>query len=105
MKISKDKINKIKEDILSLLYTNSLKLMFTSEIAHEIARDEEFTKRLLKEMEKENLVVLVNRNPDGIKYSLRCRWRLSSPVYDSYKKIQERQIDYDERNNTYSYSE
>jgi hypothetical protein len=89
MKIGETKTNKIKEDILSLLYRSSPKALFTSEIASEIARDEEFTKRLLQELEKKRLIVAIKKSPDGLKYSRRTRWRLSSIVYKTYKSIQE----------------
>jgi len=101
MKISKDKINKIKEGILSVLYSNSPKLLFTSEIAHEIARDEEFTKTLLNELAKDDLVASVKKNPEGIKYSLRTRWRLSSKAYEAYNDLEQKQVLYDEENHTY----
>ena len=101
MKISKAKIDKIKEDILSVLYTNSPKMLFTVEIAHEIARDEEFTKRLLGDMEKDDLVVAVKKNPDGKDYTLRKRWRLSSTAYEAYKTIEDKKVIYDDIENTY----
>ena len=101
MKISKEKINKIKEDILSVLYTNSPKLMFTSDLAHETARDEEFIKRLLLEMEKDNFVLGVRKNSQGINYLLRIRWRLSTKTYDAYKRLEEQKVVYDDIENTY----
>lgn len=84
MKISKEKKDKIKEQILSFLlhiYPNS---KFTAEISREIARDEEFTKELLKELKNKNLVVDIKKNPEGIIYSRRRRWRLSKKVYNTY---------------------
>jgi len=101
MKISKEKINKIKESILSVLYTNSPKLLFTVDLAHEIARDEEFVKRLMLEMEKDTLVVGVRKNSDGINYSLRIRWRLSNKAYETYKQLEHQRVVYDEIENTY----
>jgi predicted transcriptional regulator with HTH domain len=46
MKISEQKIEKISEQILAMLYSISPKSLFTSHIAKEIARDEEFRKIL-----------------------------------------------------------
>ena len=56
MKISAEKVERISEQILAFLYSVSPKLMFTSYIAKEIARDEEFTKKLLLVLKKKNLV-------------------------------------------------
>ena len=47
MKLSQEKRDKIAEQVLSLLYHENPKLLFTAEIAKEIARDEEFIKDLL----------------------------------------------------------
>ena len=102
MQISKEKLDKIKEEILRVLYTNSPQMLFTCDVAREVIRDEEFIKRLLNELEKYKFVVRIKKNPQGIDYTLRSRWRLSTSVYDSYKKIQENRVIYDERNNTYT---
>ncbi len=85
-KISKEKENKIIEQILFLLYSKFPQLIFTSDIAKEIARDEEFTKKILTEMEKKDLVTKVSKNPEGINYIKRSRWRISNKAYDIYKK-------------------
>ena len=89
-KISSEKIKKVKEMILSVLYENSPKAMFTSYIAKEIARDEEFIKKIMTELEKENLVVLINNNTRGGNYLRRQTWRLKSNVYETYTKLAEK---------------
>ena len=88
MKISKEKKEKISEQILALLFQESPKLLFTSQIAKETARDEEFTKRLLIELKKKNLVIEVKKSPKGILYSRRSRWSLSDNAYNAYKSHQ-----------------
>lgn len=87
-KLSKEKKDKISEQILHHLFTLSPQSKFTSEIAREIARDEEFTKALLTELEKKKLIVEINKNPEGIEYTKRQRWRLSNQAYEAYKKHQ-----------------
>ena len=47
-RLSKDKIKKIKEHILSVIYDNHFQPLYTSNIAEEMIRDEEFILRLLK---------------------------------------------------------
>ena len=88
MKISEKKIEKISEQILALLFSITPKSLFTSHIAQEIARDEEFIKTLLQELEKKELVNKIGKNPEGYSYSRRQRWRISNKAYEIYKKHQ-----------------
>ena len=103
MKISEEKINKIKENVLAVLYSKSPQPIFTVDIAREIARDEEFIKRLLQEMEKNKLVIAVRKNNQGIDYLKRSKWRLSSHIFEAYNKLYKQNINYDEKNNTYAF--
>ncbi|MCK5450046.1 hypothetical protein KAI32_04215 [Candidatus Pacearchaeota archaeon] len=86
--ISKQKKEKISEQILYYLYSIFPNQIFTSEIAKELARDEEFIKLLLKNLEKKNLVIKIDKNPQGLKYSKRLRWRISNKAHDIYEKHQ-----------------
>ncbi len=88
MKISSKKREKISEQILAALFTVNPKPLFTSHIAQEIARDEEFVKVLLLELKDKGLVVVVRKNPKGIPYLRRARWRLTDAAYSAYKKHQ-----------------
>jgi hypothetical protein len=85
-KISQIKKDKIAEQILHHLFTISPQSQFTSAIAKEIARDEEFTKVILQGLKAKNLITEINKNPEGIEYAKRQRWRLSSAVYEIYKQ-------------------
>ncbi len=87
-KISQQKVEKIYEQILYFLYSSFPKQLFTSDIAKELARDEEFIKQLLKDLETKELVIKINKNSQGLKYSRRLRWRISNKMYDIYKKHQ-----------------
>ena len=86
VKISADNKEKIKEHILSLLYHNSPNALFGAEIAREIIRDEEFSKNLLLELEKQKLVTSVNINNKGISYVRRLKWRLTNNAFRAYKE-------------------
>ena len=88
MKISKTKKDKISEQILAYLYSVSPQSIFTSYIAREIARDEEFVKEILLNLKRKKMVIEIKKNPTGIDYLRRSRWRLSSEVYDIYNKKQ-----------------
>jgi len=88
MRISKEKRDRISEQILAVLFNSSPNSVFTSKIAESIARDEEFTKQLLKELWQKNLVVPIKKNSKGIAFSRRIKWRLSSQAYSAYKQHQ-----------------
>ena len=94
MKISKEKQDRIKESILGLLYQNSPRALFTAEISRELARDEEFMKILLDEMLKQGLVADVRKNQQGREYTARTKWRISAKIYETYKKLQNKGIDF-----------
>lgn len=89
MKISKEKQEKISEQILIYLFSESPKPLFTSYIAKEIARDDEFTKKILIDIKNKGLVLEVKKNPQGIPYKKRSRWKLSDAAYLAYKKNQQ----------------
>lgn len=86
-KISKEKERKIQEEILRVLFQNNPKLLFTSEIARELARDEEYIKKLLLDLEQKELVISTKKNSRGEDYSRRIRWRLSNKAYEAYKEL------------------
>jgi len=88
MRISEKKREKISEQILALLYSINPKSIFTYHIAQEIARDEEFVKKLLLELKKKKLIIEIKMNPKGIPYLKRSRWKLSNVAYQAYKENQ-----------------
>ena len=88
MKISEKKREKISEQILAYLYSTNPKPIFTAYIAQEIARDEEFIKKLLLELKKKKLVIEIKKNPKGVEYVRRTRWKLSEKAYNIYRKHQ-----------------
>ncbi len=88
MIISKEKKDKIAEQILAFLYQKNPLAQFTSYIAKEVARDEEFVKEILEGLKEKGLIVEIKKNPLGVAYSRRSRWKLSSGTYDFYRKIQ-----------------
>ena len=87
-RISQPKIQKIKEQILYFLFNTFPKQVFTSEIARELARDEEFTKKILLVLEKDNLIIKISKNSSGKKYLRRNRWRISNQAYKAYSEHQ-----------------
>jgi len=70
------------------LFTIFPKQVFTYDIAKELARDEEFIKKLLIELENKRILVSINKNTKGIKFERRIRWRISNETYNIYSKHQ-----------------
>jgi len=95
-RLSKEKIDRISEQVLHYLFTISPEAKFTSDIAKETARDEEFIKALLLDLKKKNLVIEINKSPQGLQYKKRQRWRLSNQAHSAYSKHQS------PNNNTYN---
>lgn len=88
MRLSQEKKNRITEQILLYLYQTFPKYPFTASIAKEIARDEEFIKKLLFELKEKNLVMPIKINSNGQPFLKRLRWRLTNKVYDIYHNKQ-----------------
>jgi len=84
MRLSKEKRDKISEQILSWLYHSFPKQLFTAEIARESARDEEFVKTILYELKERGLVVSIKKNETGKLFVRRVRWQLSPQAYQAY---------------------
>ncbi|MBX4196503.1 hypothetical protein KW805_02865 [Candidatus Pacearchaeota archaeon] len=87
-KISQQKKDKISEQILHYLFSITPEMKFTAQIADEIARDEEFTKKILNDLMQKNLVIPITKNKDGTQYVQRQRWRLSNDAFEAYKRQQ-----------------
>ena len=87
-KISEEKKQKIAEQILYYLYSIFPKQVYTSKIAKELARDEEFMKKMLEDLQKKELVVKINQNSKGFSYSRRLRWRISNKAHEVYSNHQ-----------------
>lgn len=86
-KISQKKIEKIKEDILSALFEAGMRGMFTKQISDEIARNDEFVLRLLKNLEKQNVVKQIKRTKKGAEFIRRKQWVFTDKAYETYKKL------------------
>ncbi len=74
-------------NILSLLFHKYPQAMFTAQISREEARDEEFIKSLLIELENKGLVRPIRKNSDGDVYIRRIRWSLTSKAHKAYKNV------------------
>ncbi|MBS3172573.1 hypothetical protein J4438_03265 [Candidatus Woesearchaeota archaeon] len=86
-KIGEKKIKKIKEEVLALLYDSPMNPLFTSKIADEIIRDEEFTLKILKELYTDGLINEIKTNQTGREFLARRKWTLKPTVYAQYKQL------------------
>lgn len=86
-KISQKKVEKIKEDILSVLFEAGMRGMFTKQIGDEIARNDEFVLKLLSEMEKQNLIKQMRKTKKGTEFIRRKQWTLTNKAYEAYKQL------------------
>lgn len=84
MRLSKEKRDKIAEQILSLLFHSFPRQLYTSAVATDLARDEEFIKNLLFELKDKNLVLAIKKNESGKDFIRRIRWQLTGPAYQAY---------------------
>jgi DNA-binding IscR family transcriptional regulator len=85
MRLSQDKKDKIAEQILSYLYHEFPNQPFTAMIAREMARDEDFIKKIMFELKEKGLVIPIRKNAKGEVFTRRIKWRISQKVYDVYK--------------------
>lgn len=85
--ISSKTKDRISEQILAYLFSQSPEPRYTVDVASSIARDEEFTKSLLLELEKRKLVIKVTKSPQGLTFTRRQRWRLSDAAFSAYKNM------------------
>ena len=88
MKISIQKQEKISEQILAFLFSKNPVPFFTSHIAQELARDEEFIKKLLGDLKQKRLVIEIKKNSQGTPYKRRARWKLAQTTYQAYSSKQ-----------------
>ncbi|MBI2663129.1 hypothetical protein HYX15_01200 [Candidatus Woesearchaeota archaeon] len=80
-RLSNKVIDKIKNDILYVLYESKLKGVFTKHIGDEIARDDELVLRLLRDMEQAKLVKKISD------FKRRTKWVMEDEAYKKYKEM------------------
>ena len=83
-KISQEKIEKIKEEILRVLYEGYPNFMYTYQVSDSVLRDDGFVLNLLKELRKFNLVTNIEESKGA---NIKRRWSLTNLAYDKYKEL------------------
>ena len=85
--ISKKKVDKIKEDVLSVLFESGLRGLFTKQISDEIARNDEFVLKLLQDLEKQNVIKQIKNTKKGTQFIRRKQWTMTDKAYETYKSL------------------
>jgi DNA-binding transcriptional regulator GbsR (MarR family) len=79
---SKGNLEKIKANILRILFDEAPKAISAPEIAEMEIRDKEFILKLLREMERKNLVKNVTN-----KFTRKSYWTMTDQAYKKYKEL------------------
>ena len=79
-RISQQNFQRISESVLSVLFDKYPIAQSTASIAREIARDNEFTLRVMEFLEAKRFVVKVSRGT-------RFEWKLSKAAKEKYDKL------------------
>jgi hypothetical protein len=85
VKLSSKTITFLKDDIISIIYEHQLNPLLTIEIAEELRRDKEFTKSLLEELKKQDVLVEIKKNNKGKEYIKRSRWAINPEVLNKFQ--------------------
>ena len=83
-KVSIEKEKKIKEEILRLLYENYPKMFYTKNIADDLIRNDEFILKLMKELNKDDLVINLKESKGN---KIKRKWGLNQGTYKEYKNL------------------
>ncbi len=83
-KISDNKIEKIKEEVLRVLYENYPEFKYTYQISDNLLRNDEFILRLLIDLKKLNLVMNIEESKGN---KIKKKWSLTNIAYDKYKEL------------------
>lgn len=83
-KVSNEKREKLKEELLRIIYENYPSFLYTYQVAEFLIRDDEFVLDLLNELKNKNLIMcLEETSGDNIKR----KWGLKKEVYEKYKEL------------------
>ena len=81
-RISKDNMEKIKSNILRILFDESPRSLSATNIASQEARDKQFILKILKDLENKKIVKNVTKDFTRKKY-----WVMNEEAYKKYKEL------------------
>jgi predicted transcriptional regulator with HTH domain len=83
-KVSDEKREKLKEEILRIIYENYPAFLYTYQIAENMIRDDEFVLNLLNELKNKNLIRCLEETSGG---NIKRKWGLKKEIYEKYKEL------------------
>ncbi len=86
-KLNQKTLEKIKSEVLSVLYDHNDEGLFTAQIANRVIRDEDFIQNLMLELEKLKVAEKEKLTRKGCSFIRRKRWRLTKKAFDAYKGL------------------
>ena len=81
-KLSTKNLERLKQEVLHILFQSNLTPLSTKDIAEEMIRDDELVLRLLLDLQKTKLVKLATNS-----YIRRRYWIMTPEAYTQYKKL------------------
>ena len=82
--ISREKKDKLKEEILRIIYENYPGFLYTYQVAESLIRDDEFVLSLLKELKSNELLTCIEETTGN---NIKRKWGLKKEVYEKYKEL------------------
>ncbi len=82
--ISREKKDKLKEEILRIIYENYPRFLYTYQVAESLIRDDEFVLSLLKELKNNGLLTCIEETMGN---NIKRKWGLKKEVYEKYKEL------------------
>ncbi len=82
--ISREKKDKLKEEILRIIYENYPGFLYTYQVAESLIRDDEFVLSLLKELKNNELLTCIEETTGN---NIKRKWGLKKEVYEKYKEL------------------
>ena len=83
-KVSEEKREKLKEEVLRIIYENYPSFLYTYQIAEHLIRDDEFILKLLKDLKEKNLLICLEESSGN---NIKRKWGLKKEIYEKYREL------------------
>jgi len=82
--VSQAKKEKIKEEVLRIIYENYPNFLYTYQVAEHLIRDDEFILSLLNELKNKELVTCISETTGR---NVKRKWGFTKEVYEKYNEL------------------
>ena len=83
-KVSEEKREKLKEEVLRIIYEGYPSFLYTYQIAEHLIRDDEFILKLLKDLKEKNLLICLEESSGN---NIKRKWGLKEEIYEKYREL------------------